>query len=50
MPRAWSLAQRLARCVRSDVSIQTTDELIEEGRRWLEADGHKELVWAISLD
>lgn len=50
MPGAWSLAQRLARCARSDVSIQTTNELIEEGQRWLEADRHKELVRAISLD
>ena len=48
-PEAWSLAQRLARCARSEVSIQTTDELIEEARRWLEAGGHKELVRAISL-
>ena len=50
MPAAWSLAERLARCVRSEVSIQTTDELIEEGKRWLEAGDHKELVRAISLD
>jgi len=50
MPEAWSLAQRLARCARSEVSIQATDELIEEARRWLEAGDHKELVRAISLD
>lgn len=49
MPEAWGLAQRLARCARNEVSIQTT-ELIEEGRQWLEASDHKELVRAISLD
>ncbi len=44
MPGAWSLVQRLARCVRSDVDIQTTEDLIREGRQWLDADNHKELV------
>lgn len=49
MPEAWRLAQRLARCARSEVGIQATDELIEEGQRWLEADDHKELVRAILI-
>ena len=44
MPEAWSLAQRLAKCARSEVTIQATDELIEEGRQWLEVGDHKELV------
>ena len=44
MPEAWSLAQRLARCARSEASIQATDGLIEEARRWLEAGDHRELV------
>ena len=48
MPEAWSLALRLANCARSDASIQTTDELIEEARRWLGAGDHKELVRSIS--
>ncbi len=50
MPDAWTLVQRLARCARSEVSIRTTDELIEEAQRWLEAGDHKELVRTISLD
>jgi hypothetical protein len=44
MPEAWSLAQRLAECARSEASINTTDELIGRARRWLEAGDHKELV------
>ncbi|KAI0001157.1 hypothetical protein BJV77DRAFT_262963 [Russula vinacea] len=43
MPDAWSLVQRLSRGARSEVSIQTTNELIDEGQRWLEAGNHKEL-------
>jgi len=50
MPEAWSLAKRIARCVRSEVSNQTTDELIEEAQRWLEAGNRKELVRPISLN
>lgn len=42
-PGAWSLVQRLARCARSEVDIQSTEELIREGQQWLDADNHKEL-------
>ena len=44
MPGAWTLVKRLARCARSDVDIQTTEELIREAQQWLEADDHKQLV------
>jgi hypothetical protein len=50
MPDAWSLVQRLSRGARSEVSIQTTNELIDEGQRWLEAGNHKELVRPFSLN
>ena len=49
MPGAWSLVQRLARCARSEVDTQSTDELIREGQQWLDADNHKELVQPSSL-
>jgi len=44
MPDAWNLVRRLARCARGDVDTRTTEELIEEAQRWLEADNHKEVV------
>jgi len=44
MPDAWSLVKRLARCARTEVGTRTTEELIGEAQRWLEADDHKELV------
>jgi hypothetical protein len=50
MPDAWSLVQRLSRCARSEASIESTEELIGEAQRWLEAGNRKELVRPISLD
>jgi hypothetical protein len=50
MPDARSLVQRLSRCARGEVTIQTTEELIGEDKQWLEAGNHKELVRPISLD
>jgi hypothetical protein len=50
MPDAWSLVQRLSRCARSEVSTRTTEELIGEAQRWLEAGNRKELVRPISLN
>ena len=44
MPDAWSLVKRLARCARTEVDTRTTEGLIGEVQRWLEADNHKELV------
>ena len=49
MPGAWSLVQRLARCAHSEMDIQSTENLIREGQRWLDDDNHKELVQPISL-
>ena len=49
MPDAWNLVRRLARCARSDVDTRTTEELIGEVQRWLEADDHKELVRSVFL-
>jgi hypothetical protein len=50
MPDAWNLVRRLARCARGDVDTRTTEELIEEVQRWLEADDHKEVVRLILLE
>ncbi|KAI0254537.1 hypothetical protein BJV78DRAFT_1184946 [Lactifluus subvellereus] len=50
MPDAWRLVGRLSRCARSDVDIQTTDEMIGEAQQWLEANDHKELVRSFSPD
>jgi hypothetical protein len=49
MSDAWSLVQRLSRCVRSEVDTRTTEQLIAEAQSWLAADDHKELVRSISF-
>jgi hypothetical protein len=44
MADAWSLVQRLSRCARSEVDTRTSEEVIGEAQRWLEANDRKELV------
>ena len=50
LPEAWRLVQRLSRCARNEISIQTTDEAIGEAQRWLETGNRKELVRLILLN
>jgi hypothetical protein len=44
MTDAWSLVQRLSRSARSEVDTRTSEEVIGEAQRWLEANDRKELV------